>query len=155
MGADRQSFLNTPKWIEEVRTERGDDVIIVLVGNKTDLAEKRCDPWPCQRLWPNAHYALNKLQSSSSRVSAAAVAAAVASALLLCCCCCCCDCMRCVLVAWLYFCAQHGLVRRHVSTEDAEAKAKEHDIMFIETSAKGGVNIKVGGRTVHTRMGRC
>jgi Ras-related protein Rab-6A len=26
--------------------------------------------------------------------------------------------------------------------EDAEAKAKEHDIMFIETSAKGGVNIK-------------
>jgi hypothetical protein len=42
--ADRQSFLNTPKWIEEVRTERGDDVVIVLVGNKTDLAEKRCVP---------------------------------------------------------------------------------------------------------------
>ncbi|KAJ8557276.1 hypothetical protein K7X08_002901 [Anisodus acutangulus] len=39
--ANRQSFLNTSKWIEEVRTERGSDVIIVLVGNKTDLVEKR------------------------------------------------------------------------------------------------------------------
>ena len=28
----RQS-LNTSKWIEEVHTERGSDVIIVLVGN--------------------------------------------------------------------------------------------------------------------------
>ncbi|KAH9611947.1 hypothetical protein KSS87_007602 [Heliosperma pusillum] len=37
----RQSFLNTIKWIEEVRTERGSDVIIVLVGNKTDLVDKR------------------------------------------------------------------------------------------------------------------
>jgi GTPase SAR1 family protein len=37
----RQSFLNTSKWIEEVRTERGSDVIIVLVGNKTNLVEKR------------------------------------------------------------------------------------------------------------------
>eukprot|EP00258_Populus_trichocarpa_P021134 XP_024437153.1 ras-related protein RABH1e [Populus trichocarpa] len=39
--ASRQSFLNTSKWIEEVRTERGSDVIIVLVGNKTNLVEKR------------------------------------------------------------------------------------------------------------------
>ncbi|XP_074295429.1 ras-related protein RABH1e-like [Silene latifolia] len=39
--ANRQSFLNTTKWFEEVRTERGSDVIIVLVGNKTDLVEKR------------------------------------------------------------------------------------------------------------------
>lgn len=37
----RQTFINTSKWIEEVRTERGSDVIIVLVGNKTDLVEKR------------------------------------------------------------------------------------------------------------------
>ncbi len=38
---DRQSFLNTARWIDEVRTERGSDVIIVLVGNKTDLVDKR------------------------------------------------------------------------------------------------------------------
>lgn len=43
--ADRASFLNTSKWIEDVRNERGNDVIIILVGNKTDLSEKRqvCD----------------------------------------------------------------------------------------------------------------
>ena len=29
------------RWIEEVRTERGNDVIIMLVGNKTDLVDKR------------------------------------------------------------------------------------------------------------------
>ncbi|RYR17549.1 hypothetical protein Ahy_B03g062260 isoform A [Arachis hypogaea] len=39
--ANRQSFLNTTKWVEEVRQERGTDVIIVLVGNKTDLVDKR------------------------------------------------------------------------------------------------------------------
>ena len=38
---DRASFLNTAKWIEDVRAERGNDVVIMLVGNKTDLAEKR------------------------------------------------------------------------------------------------------------------
>ena len=38
---NRASFLNTSKWIEDVRNERGNDVIIVLVGNKTDLSEKR------------------------------------------------------------------------------------------------------------------
>jgi hypothetical protein len=27
--------------MDEVRQERGDDVIVALVGNKTDLAEKR------------------------------------------------------------------------------------------------------------------
>ncbi|KAF3557668.1 hypothetical protein F2Q69_00018028 [Brassica cretica] len=67
----RQSFLNTAKWIDEVRTERGSDVIVVLVGNKTDLVDKR-----------------------------------------------------------------------QVSIEEAEAKARELNVMFIETSAKAGFNIK-------------
>ena len=40
--ADRQSYLNVHRWVEEVRAERGNDVIIVLVGNKTDLVDKRC-----------------------------------------------------------------------------------------------------------------
>ncbi|KAH9733557.1 ras-related protein RABH1b [Citrus sinensis] len=69
--ASRQSFLNTTKWVEEVRTERGSDVIIVLVGNKTDLVDKR-----------------------------------------------------------------------QVSIEEGEAKARELNVMFIETSAKAGFNIK-------------
>ncbi|WZY91065.1 hypothetical protein YC2023_047800 [Brassica napus] len=69
--ASRQSFLNTAKWIDEVRTERGSDVIVVLVGNKTDLVDKR-----------------------------------------------------------------------QVSIEEAEAKARELNVMFIETSAKAGFNIK-------------
>uniref|UniRef100_A0A803NHT5 Uncharacterized protein n=1 Tax=Cannabis sativa TaxID=3483 RepID=A0A803NHT5_CANSA len=69
--ASRQSFLNTAKWVEEVRTERGSDVIIVLVGNKTDLVEKR-----------------------------------------------------------------------QVSIEEGEAKSSELNVMFIETSAKAGFNIK-------------
>lgn len=38
---DSNSFHQTSKWIDDVRTERGSDVIIMLVGNKTDLADKR------------------------------------------------------------------------------------------------------------------
>ena len=40
--SDRASFLSTTKWIDDVRSERGNDVIVVLVGNKADLADKRC-----------------------------------------------------------------------------------------------------------------
>ncbi|KAL1933466.1 hypothetical protein VTP01DRAFT_7556 [Rhizomucor pusillus] len=39
--ANRESFLNTTRWIEDVRAERGNEAIVVLVGNKTDLNEKR------------------------------------------------------------------------------------------------------------------
>jgi len=38
---NRASFLNTSKWIEDVRTERGTDVVIILVGNKTDLDRRQ------------------------------------------------------------------------------------------------------------------
>eukprot|EP00928_Gymnodinium_smaydae_P061460 TRINITY_DN45526_c0_g1_i1.p1 TRINITY_DN45526_c0_g1~~TRINITY_DN45526_c0_g1_i1.p1 ORF type:complete len:215 (+),score=53.79 TRINITY_DN45526_c0_g1_i1:103-747(+) len=38
---NRNSFLNTAKWIEDVRSERGAEVVIFLVGNKTDLADRR------------------------------------------------------------------------------------------------------------------
>ncbi|VVC92630.1 unnamed protein product, partial [Leptidea sinapis] len=61
----------TSKWIDDVRTERGSDVIIMLVGNKTDLSDKR-----------------------------------------------------------------------QVSTEEGDRKAKELNVMFIETSAKAGYNVK-------------
>lgn len=69
--ADANSFHQTSKWIDDVRTERGSDVIIMLVGNKTDLSDKR-----------------------------------------------------------------------QVSTEEGERKAKELNVMFIETSAKAGYNVK-------------
>lgn len=72
---NRQSFLNTARWIEEVRSERGADVIIVLVGNKTDLVDKR-----------------------------------------------------------------------QVSIEEGDGKARDASVMFIETSAKAGFNIKVRAR---------
>jgi len=78
---NRTSFLNTAKWIDDVRTERGTDVVMMLVGNKTDLADKR-----------------------------------------------------------------------QVSVEEGEARAKEHDIMFIETSAKAGFNIKALFRKVASAL---
>lgn len=37
----RQSFFSAFKWIDEVRAERGDDVVVVLVGNKSDAQEGR------------------------------------------------------------------------------------------------------------------
>ncbi|XP_073110206.1 ras-related protein RABH1e isoform X3 [Elaeis guineensis] len=82
--ANRQSFLNTSKWIEEVHTERGSDVIIVLVGNKTDLVDK------------------SSLQTTTFSTPD----------------------------------------NRQVSIEEGEAKAREVGVMFIETSAKAGFNIK-------------
>jgi len=68
---NRQSFLSTSKWIDDVRSERGNDVIIVLVGNKADLSEKR-----------------------------------------------------------------------QVTVEEATAKSTQMNIMFMETSAKAGHNVK-------------
>lgn len=67
----RISFQNTSKWIEDVRAERGTEVIIVLVGNKTDLNDKR-----------------------------------------------------------------------EVTLEEGEKKANDCNVMFIETSAKAGHNVK-------------
>lgn len=67
--------MNTSKWIDDVRAERGDDVIIVLVGNKSDLSEKR-----------------------------------------------------------------------EVTVEDAEKRSKELNVMFIETSAKAGHNVRGEGK---------
>ena len=39
--SNRQSFLNVVKWVDEVRAERGSDVVIALVGNKSDLVDSR------------------------------------------------------------------------------------------------------------------
>ena len=37
----RQSFEAVDRWVEDVRRERGEDVLIALVGNKADLGEAR------------------------------------------------------------------------------------------------------------------
>lgn len=38
---NRASFMNTEQWIDDIRSERGNDVVIMMVGNKTDLTERR------------------------------------------------------------------------------------------------------------------
>jgi Ras-related protein Rab-6A len=78
----RTSFQNTAKWVDDVRAERGNDVIIVLVGNKTDLNDKR------------------------------------------------------------YIEPFSRLMSRQVTTEEGERRSKEYKVMFIETSAKAGHNVK-------------
>lgn len=85
--ADDISFQHTTKWIEDVRGERGSDVIIMLVGNKTDLAEKRLE--------------LKRQHDSLP-----------------------------------------SLLTRQISTADGEKKAKEMNVMFMETSAKSGYNVR-------------
>ena len=38
---DKMTFEQVPRWVEDVRSERGNEVIILLVGNKVDLTEKK------------------------------------------------------------------------------------------------------------------
>jgi GTPase SAR1 family protein len=37
----RSSFQSVEKWIEDAKNLRDDDVLLVLAGNKCDIAEKR------------------------------------------------------------------------------------------------------------------
>jgi len=78
---NKETFNSTAKWIADVRAQRGNDVVIVLVGNKTDLASSR-----------------------------------------------------------------------QVTSAEIEACANEQDIMFIETSAKEGFNIKLLFRRLATAL---
>ena len=41
MDSDRASFENVRMWVAKARDHRGDDVMIVLVGNKIDNEENR------------------------------------------------------------------------------------------------------------------
>ena len=38
---NKQTFTNCDKWVEDVKNERGNDAVVVLVGNKIDKAEER------------------------------------------------------------------------------------------------------------------
>lgn len=37
----RESFESIEKWIEDARALRDDDVLLILAGNKSDMAERR------------------------------------------------------------------------------------------------------------------
>ncbi|KAF7965491.1 hypothetical protein HWV62_43252, partial [Athelia sp. TMB] len=87
---NRQSFMSTTKWIDDVRSERGKDVIIVLVGNKADLSDKR---W----VMPPDTIPHGGSEQDESR---------------------------------------------QVTLEEATAKSTQLDVMFMETSAKAGHNVK-------------
>ena len=39
---DETSFQKAADWVKDVRAVGGDDVVVVLVGNKSDLDDKRC-----------------------------------------------------------------------------------------------------------------
>jgi len=41
---NRASFTNLKRWIDDVRNERGNEVLLVLVGNKNDLPDKAVNP---------------------------------------------------------------------------------------------------------------
>merc|ERR1719471_1599048 len=41
---NKESFQNAKTWVEEVRKQEGDHVVIGLAGNKSDLAERRAVP---------------------------------------------------------------------------------------------------------------
>ncbi len=38
---NEQSFENIPKWVDFIKEHRGDDAIIVGIGNKLDLKDER------------------------------------------------------------------------------------------------------------------
>jgi len=78
---NENSFKSVNKWVEDVREERGNDVVVMLVGNKADLQEDR-----------------------------------------------------------------------QITTTQGEQKAAELNVIFMETSAKSGKNIKQLFRVVATKL---
>ncbi|KAK6480302.1 ras-related protein Rab-6A-like isoform X2 [Huso huso] len=103
------SFQQTSKWIDDVRTERGSDVIIMLVGNKTDLADKR---QVSVEVAERKSRELNVMYIETSAKAGYNVKQLNESLL------------------------------RQITTEEGEQRAKELNVMFIETSAKTGYNVK-------------
>ncbi|KAK3556508.1 hypothetical protein QTP70_008297 [Hemibagrus guttatus] len=126
------SFQQTSKWIDDVRTERGSDVIIMLVGNKTDLADKSyislVDLAQNKRLsilFPISH----KTEMFSELRSEICVVAIFSMLQLHAVCAC--------------FGEEVELTElRQITIEEGEQRAKELSVMFIETSAKTGYNVK-------------
>lgn len=41
MTSDSRTFEQTDRWVDAVRSQRGEDILILMIGNKTDLNDKR------------------------------------------------------------------------------------------------------------------
>ena len=39
--SERQSFENLKGWVEEVKSQRDEDVVIAVIGSKIDMTDKR------------------------------------------------------------------------------------------------------------------
>ena len=48
---DRTSFDRVKKWVEELKQMLGEAVTLVIVGNKTDLAQTLCVPLEEAKRW--------------------------------------------------------------------------------------------------------
>lgn len=40
----RQTFEHIPRWLEELRAHADKNIVIILIGNKTDLEDQRAVP---------------------------------------------------------------------------------------------------------------
>ena len=118
--ANRSTFVNTQKWIDDVRTERGNEVVIMLVGNKTDLSHKRFANCVGDDLPSRCFFVCVPHQSISVYPT---------SKMLIC--------TRSPFPPSFF-----STSNRQVSVEEGEARAKALDVLFIETSARAGYNIK-------------
>ena len=123
--ADDNSFQHTERWIQDVRGERGDDVIIMLAGNKIDLTEKRLviDTAVYQKVlistWAKESQTYSNIYVDPYMYPGAQLGQ----------------------TAFLIFITKI-IIFRQVSTADGERKAKQLNVMFMETSAKSGYNVK-------------
>ncbi|TWW55740.1 Ras-related protein [Takifugu flavidus] len=145
------SFQQTSKWIDDVRTERGSDVIIMLVGNKTDLADKRqvsveaaerkARELNVMYIETSAKAGYNVKQvggEAADRHSWRAGLFPAFSSFSLS--------LFCPVVFTflsISVClSAPPFPSRQITTEEGEQRAKELNVMFIETSAKTGYNVK-------------
>lgn len=63
--SNKDSFEDIPRWCDYVRTERGDDVIMVLVGNKSDLPARVVSTEEGDKLAKDLHF--NLFMETSSK----------------------------------------------------------------------------------------
>lgn len=125
-----------------MRSERGSDVIIMLAGNKTDLSERRWGGMNVYRVYVVLGTVFLCVRETSLAFALSWKGVMFTNLCLFTCVC---------VFGWgVCVCLPHA--RRQVSVEDGEEKAKEESVLFIETSAKAGYNIKPLFRKLATAL---